>query len=298
MKIGDDTFAIDSDASMNVTIDGQKVNVTLQELMNEFSGKKYAEGKIAEYQKKESARQYAEKQFQTTLGHYKKIGDEIKAIAENPDSNPFDAMKIFLDAFGYDSYDLIERAKLSQLDETLKLMDMSEDQREAFFLKSRNEHLLSKSEKRKAQDQQEQRSKNYAQKVDQLRKAHNVSDSQYVEAYDELREFIPEGFIPDEEIVSWAVSKPYRQDVQNILKDYEDQFTDDVYSDLVTSLTNSLMSKEVTREQLISAVKDHYGQPSKVKEINERYNPIGKKAPQPKQESKKYDFESFDDFND
>ena len=298
VKIGEDTFAIEGDASMNVTVDGQKVPVTFQELINEFSGKKYAEGKIAEYQKKESARQYAEKQFRSTLDHYKQIGEQIKNIASDESKDPLDAFKIFLDSFGYDSYDLVERMKISNLEETLKLMDMSELERKSYFLEGRNKHLLSKSEKRIAQDQQEQSAKNYAHKVDQLRKAHNVSDSQYLEAYDELRESQTEGYIPDEEIVSWAVSKPYRQTVQQALSDYEDQISDDAYSDLVHNLTGSLMSKEVTKEELVNLIKEQFGQPTVLKNINEKYNPIGKKTTQQKTTAKKFEYESFDDFND
>lgn len=299
LKIGGETYGIAGDAVIDIPIDGKKESFTLQEVINEVSGKKYAERKINEYQKLESQRQFQEKNFKNTLQHYKSIGDKIKSIAQDETKNPLEAMEIFLDAFGFDSYDLIERMKLHDLDDTVKLMQMSEVERKAHFLEQRNKHLLSKAEKRNANDQQTQKYNNYASKVDQLRKSLNVSEAQFVEAYDELTDGNPEVEVSDEEIVNWAASKPHRQEVQKLLEPYEEQFDDETYSDIVLKLSHHLLNGSVDKETMKKMISEQFGDPQEVRDLNEKFNPVGKPKKQQSTPTKtKHSYESFDDFSD
>ena len=141
VKVNGETFAIDANAEFTATIAGEKEPVTLQTLLNEYSGKKYAERQIADYQKKESARQIAKRNFQQTLGSYHKLANEIRQEIDSPEGNPINAVKKFLDSLGYDSYDLIEKAKIHQMNEVVMLMGMSEVERKAYLLEQRNKHL-------------------------------------------------------------------------------------------------------------------------------------------------------------
>lgn len=295
VKVNGETFAIDANAEFTATIAGEKEPVTLQTLLNEYSGKKYAERQIAEYQRKESARQIAERNFQQTLGSYHKLANEIRQEIDSPEGNPINAVKKFLDSLGYDSYDLIEKAKIHQMNEVAMLMGMSEVERKAYLLEKRNKHLTETQQKRIQEEQQKQKFNSYVSKVDQLRKSYNVTEDQYLEAYEELSEGNDNKFIPDEEIVKYAAQKPYILKTQQILKPLEGLIPDENYTDIVYTIL-PYVKKGVSKEKIVKMVRETFSEEEEIQEINKKFAPIGK--PKEKKQAKVNQYESFDDFND
>jgi hypothetical protein len=303
IKVGEETFGIDSNAVIPVIIDGEKVEVPLQELRNEYSGKKYAEKKINEVNLEKQQVIKERETLKSNALQIKGVMDKISQIAINPEGNPKDAFKIFLDAFGYDSYDLEERMFKHDLAEFSKLIQMSDIERKAYLLEKKTSHLQTQAEKREKALQEAERVKSYTSKVDQLRKSFGVSEDQYVEAYDEL---ISQGFdeksLKDRDVVEWAATKPHRMEVQNLLKPYEDQISDDVYGELNWTLAQYLLKGQVTKGDISKHLQDVYGVPAEIKNLNEKFKPVGRKSqPEAKQSTvppKKYAYESFDDLDD
>jgi len=302
IKVGEETFGITSDAIVPVMIDGKKVEVSLQELRNEYSGKKYAEQQLNAVSVEKQKIQQTSKQLQESVTKYKQVAESIMTIANDVNKNPKEAFKIFLDSFGLDTYDLEERMMKHDLHELSSLLQMDEVERKAYLLEKKNSHLLSQAEKRKLGDAQSQKVKTYTEQVNQLRKSFGVSEAQYVDAYEELlgRGFKDEN-LAEKDIVEWAATKPHVSVVQDLLKPYEDDFSDDAYSDLTWSLAKYLAEGKATKEDVVQHLQEVYGVPSAVKELNEKFAPVGRKSTTPKSappSAKKYEYESFEDLED
>jgi hypothetical protein len=302
IKVGEETFGIDSNAIVPVVIDGKKQEVTLQELKNEYSGKKYAEQQLNLLSVEKQKIQQVSKQLDESVKKYRQVADSIMSIANDVEKNPKEAFKIFLDAFGLDTYDLEERMMKHDLQELSNLLQMTEVERKAYLLEKKNSHLLSQAEKRKQAEAQDLKVKTYTEKVDALRKSFGVSEAQYVDAYEELKS---RGYkdedLSEKDIVEWAATKPHVSVVQEILSPYEEDFSDDAYGELVWSLATYLAQGKATKEDIVKHVQEVYGVPSAVKELNEKFSPVGRKSATPSStppSAKKYAYESFDDLED
>lgn len=302
IKVGEETFGIDSNAVVPVVVDGKKIDVSLQELRNSYSGKQFIEKEISNVSLEKQKIQQTNKQLQESVNKYKTVADSIMAVTADVNKNPKEAFKIFLDAFGLDTYDLEERMMKHDLHELSSLLQMSEVERRAYLLEKKNSHLLSQAEKRRTVDQQSEKVKTYTAQVDTLRKSFGVSEAQYVDAYEELK---AKGFddknLAEKDIVEWAATKPHVSVVQELLTPYEDDFSDDAYSDLTWSLAQYLAKGQATKENIVQHLQEVYGVPSAVKELNEKFAPVGRKSTTPKSappSAKKYEYESFDDLED
>lgn len=303
LKVGDETFGIDSNAVVPVIIDGQKVEVPLQELRNEYSGKKYAEKKINEVNLEKQNISREREQLKNTLSTYKGVADKITRIASDVEANPKDAFKIFVDAFGFDSYDLEERMFKQDLAEFSKLIQMSDVERKAYFLEKKASHQEALLEKRNKEYAERERVTSYTNKLNQLRKSMGVDEAQYVEAYEELISYgIEDKDLTEQEIVEWAATKPHRATVNQLLEPYADEISDEVYGELNWTLAQYLHKGQATKEDISKHLQDVYGVPTAIKDLNEKFKPVGRKSqPDAKKSTvpaKKYAYESFDDLDD
>jgi hypothetical protein len=301
LKIGEETFGISTDALVPVIIDGKKVEVPLQELRNEYSGKQYAQKQLDVVNQEKQRLQSTQKTLQEQVSKYQSVAQKINDIASDVDQNPKEAFKIFLDAFGFDTYDLEERMMKHDLHELSSLLQMSDVERKAYLLEKKNSHLQSQAEKRKQLEAESVQANTYRQKVDSLRKSFGVSEAQYVDAYEELLgKGYKEDQISESNIVEWAATKPHRPAVTELLKPYEDDFSDDVYGELAWTLAMYLAKGEATKETLQKHLQDVYGVPTIVKDLNEKFNPVGRKSSQKAAppSAKKHAYESFDDFEE
>jgi hypothetical protein len=303
IKVGEETFGIDSNAVVPVIIDGQKVEVPLQELRNEYSGKKYAEKKINEVNLEKQQVVKEREQLKQSLSGYKQIADKITKIASDVEANPKEAFKIFVDAFGFDSYDLEERMFKHDLAEFSNLIQMSDVERKAYLLEKKSSHQQALLEKRNKEFAESQRVTSYTQKVDQLRKSMGVSEAQYVDAFEELTsKGLTSEQLTEQDIMEWAATKPHRATVESLLEPYEDEISDEVYGELNWTLAQYLLKGQVTKEDISKHLQDVYGVPTEIKNLNEKFKPVGRKSqPGAKQSTvppKKYAYESFDDLDD
>lgn len=302
IKVGEETFGIGNDALVPVVIDGKKVEIPLQELRNEYSGKKYAEQQLNALSVEKQRIVQTQKQLEQSVNQYKTVAEKIHSIAGDVQQNPKEAFKIFLDAFGFDTYDLEERMFKQDLAELGTVLQMSEVERKAYFLEKKNGHLQSLAEKRKMSDAEKQKVNTYAAQVAQLRKSFGVNEAQYVEAHQELTsKGYKDADLSEQDIVEWAATKPHRASVQELLKPYEEDLSDDAYGELVWSLSQMLMKGEVNAETIGEQLQEVYGMPKIVKDLNEKFSPVGRKSQPSKQSAnikQKRQYESFEDFDD
>lgn len=303
VKIGDETFAMPSDALIPTTVDGKTENVSLQELKNHYAGKVAWDKKFNELNVKERTITKTNQELEEKVSKFTGVKSQIEEIIKDAEKNPKDSFRIFLDAIGVDSYDLEERMFKADLTELANVLAMEPAERKAYFLEKKNSHLTNQMEKRKIKESAEQKTNLYRQQTDNLRKSSNVSEAQYVDAYEELISFgHKDEELTEKEIVEWAATKPHRQEVHSLLEPYADQFSSqDAYGELSWKLVKILQSGTESADTIKKHLKDVYGHPTEVKELSKKLNPVGRKKAAPPQKptpKKQSSYESFDDIDE
>lgn len=301
IKIGDEHFSLDSSAKMKVKIDGQNQEVTVQDLINNYSGKVAYDKKFTEIGNEKKALLQEKQQVTAKAERISSILSPIVETLQDPLKNPIEALVSLaenLDSTGKLAHDIEKRMLEANLDLLVELSAMGPEAQQAFFVKKQNDRLLKFSEKRIQSESEAQKSNQLRAHVDQLREAYKVSVDQYSESFEELKKLLPGKEFTHEQVVDWASQKPFHGKVEKILAPYLDEINDSDYSGIVASLSRSLRDGKLSEAKIQELVKAEYGVPASVKELNTKLN-IGKKKPSKEAERKDPEkFETFDDFED
>lgn len=251
IRMSDGLYGIESDAKVRVKIDGAYQEVPVQELINNYSGKTAWDKKFSEIGNEKKAFEQERVTVQRREAFLKETADEVVAHLDDPNKNPFDALNFLVEKSGRDSYSVYKRAIEACLDETEKLMSMSDVERKAFFLEKKDEFRTKSEDARKAEATKAESFNQALRKVDSLRQAHGVSEEQFLQALDQLEsEGQDTGKMSDEYVVDYASLKPHVNTVQDALEPYEDSMDDAKYSEVVRNLARQLRAKDFTKEQL------------------------------------------------
>ena len=304
MRMGDELFNVDADASFKVKVDGQNVDVPLQELINNYSGKTAWDKKFTEIGKEKKTLEFEKtnllKQKEVLTGHL----NQVLAPIKNKDANPLDSLLYLVEMSGEDPYNAYRRIMEANLEELGTLMDMSEVERELYFHKKKDELYSNVAKKRQGRIQEEQAFNQTVQKVDALRQSFNVTEEQFVDASEELEEiYSASGLdvkdITNEAIVDYASLKPHIAVVRELVEPYVDNISDEKYGDVVADLSRYLRDGKADKETIKQILARNFSVEEDVKELNTKVYSKSQKAPAKKalkQETTK--FESFDDWDE
>ncbi len=295
IKIGDDHYSLDSSAKLKVKVDGSPEEVTVQDLINNYSGKVAYDKKFTEVGQKSKQLEQQTAQFNAQRQELNQKIEPILKILKDPTQDPFDALNLIVDMVGGDSHDLYKRSMEARLDEMDKLLSMSDVEREAYFLKKQNEHLLRSTEKRNQEMRQSEQFNQLKQKVDSIRQAYGVSEDQYVEAFEELSQIYGDKGLKEEDIVDWASIKPHIPTIQEIVSPYVDEIEDSKFPTIVADLSRYLRDGKATPQKISQWLKDEYGVPSEVKQLNTKLQKPGMKPKVKEEEAKPDSFATFED---
>lgn len=303
MRMGDELFNVDSDASFKVKIDGKLEDVPLQELINNFSGKTAWDKKFTEIGKEKKILETEVRQFQTQkqelTNHMSKISEIIKDEAKNP----LDALMYIAELSNQDPYVMYRRMVESNFDEVSKLLDMNETERELYLVKKKDELHTSVARKRQEQQLKEQSFNQTVQRVNQLRQSFNVSEDDFLDASDELEEIhknagLDLNKITPEYIVDYASLKPHISVVKEQLAPYEDNVSEEKYGEVVATLSRSLRDGKLDVETVKELIKRNFSVEEEVKELNTKlYSKSAKKPAKVEIEDSNTGYESFDDWD-
>lgn len=293
-----------SNAVFTHKVDGELVDLTAQELLNNYSGKvawdkRYTEiGKEKKVLESEKASLSAQKQELTE--HVQKAIAPLK----DPNANPLDSLMYLVEISGQDPYTAYRRIMEANLEEISTLMDMTETERELHFHKKKDELHTSIARKRQEAYTKEQTFKQAIQKVDQLRQSFNVSEDDFVDASEELEKIYSEAKldvndITEEVIVDFASLRPHIATVKELIAPYEDNISEQKYGDVVASLSRYLRDGKTDVAAVKEILKRNYSVEEDVKDLNTKvYQKQGSK-PKSKvsKESESRVSESFDDWD-
>lgn len=304
MRMGSELFNVDSDASFKVKVDGENVDVPLQELINNYSGKTAWDKKFTDLGKEKKAFESQVSEFKSKISEIDNVLTQALLPLKQKDGNPLDSLLYLVEMSGEDPYNAYRRIMEANLEELGKLYDMSETERELYFHKKKDELYTNVAKKRYEKTQKEQVFNQTVQKVDSLRQAFNVTEEQYVEASDELESIFEDSgldvnTITHEAIVDYASLKPHIAVVKELIEPFEENISEEKYGDVVAELSKYLRDGKADKKTIQEILKRNFSVEEDVKELNTKVYSKSQKAPVKKtlkQETSK--FESFDDWDD
>lgn len=304
MRMGEELFNVDPDASFKVKVDGENVDVPLQELINNYSGKTAWDKKFTDLGKDKKAFESQVNEFKSKISEIDKNLHQVLAPLKQKDGNPLDSLLYLVEMAGEDPYNAYRRIMEANLEELGNLYDMSEIERELYFRNKKDELHTNVAKKRYEKAQKEEVFNQTVQQVDSLRQAFNVTEEQYVEASDELENIFEEAKldvnnITHESIVEYASLKPHIAVVKELITPFEDNISEEKYGDVIAELSRYLRDGKADKETIKQILARNFSVEEDVKELNTKVYSKNQKAPAKKtlkQETSK--FESFDDWDD
>lgn len=303
MRMGDELFNVNSDATFKVKVDGELQEVPIQELINNYAGKTAWDKKFTEIGKEKKALEKEVQMFSAKQQKLNSIVQEVVSNLEDAEKNPMDALLYLVEMSGKDPYNSYRRMMEANLDELANIMDMTETERELYFHKKKDELHSSVAKKRQEVQLREQRFNQAVQKVDQLRQSFNVSEDDFVDASEELESIYEEAGldvnnITEEVIVDYASLRPHISKVKELIAPYEDNISEQKYGDVVANLSRYLRDGKADEAAIKEILKRNYSVEEDVKELNSKvYQKAGKKPASKVSDKAKSDkLETFDDW--
>lgn len=302
IRMNNELFNIDSDATFKVKVDGKMEEVTAQELINNYSGKTAWDKKFTEIGKEKKALEFEKAQIssekQKLVEHVNKALGPIK----DKNGNPLDSLLYLVEMTGEDPYTVYRRVMESNLEELGTLLDMTETERELHFHKKKDELHGKVAKQRQAKIQEEQSFNQVLQKVEKLRQAYNVSEDEFVDASEELESIYRDAgldaeSITEEQVVDYASLRPHIAAVKELIAPFEDNISEEKYGDVVAQLARNLRDGKADKKSISEVLKRNFSVEEEVKELNTKvYEKQKAKKPSKKIEESSNGWESFDDF--
>ena len=202
-KFGEEEMELAAETLFKHKVDGEDVDVSLQELLNNYSGKVSYDKKFQEFS--ESKKEFDE--YKTT---YDKdidlINGYINDFAEKLKSNDaMGALSYFAEFSGMEPH-TFKRQLLDQLAPEIERMSLlSPEQIENERLAQENDYLQKQQESEANKRQQEQSQNELLSEIKRLQEAHSISDDEFQGAYQELVDGNFDGEITPEIVAEYYV---------------------------------------------------------------------------------------------
>jgi hypothetical protein len=303
MRMGDELFNVDSNATFKVKVDGEQTEVPLQELINNYSGKTAWDKKFTEIGKEKKALEASSAKLQQRVEYLNKHMGQFNKLMTDPNANPMEAMLLAVEMAQGNPYTTYRRFMEANLEELGQLLDMTETERELYFHKKKDEFETTIAKKRESARKEEETFNQVFQKVEQLRKSYNVSEDEFVDASEELEALYKEAKldpnqISEETIVEYASLKPHISKVKTLIEKYEDNISEQKYGDVVSNLARQLRDGELSEKQISELLKRNFSVEEDVKELNTKvYAKQESKKPAKVAKDEVKEAASFDDFD-
>tara|TARA_E500000305_G_scaffold78810_1_gene64609 strand:- start:481 stop:1656 length:1176 start_codon:yes stop_codon:yes gene_type:complete len=202
-KFGEEEMELASETLFKHKVDGEDVDVSLQELLNNYSGKVSYDKKFQEFSE-------SKKEFDDYKVTYDKdidlINGYINDFAEKLKSNDaMGALSYFAEFSGMEPH-TFKRQLLDQLAPEIERMSLlSPEQIENERLAQENNYLQQQQESEVNKRQQEQSQSELLTEIKNLQEAHSISDDEFQGAYQELVDGNFDGEITPEIVAEYYV---------------------------------------------------------------------------------------------
>mgnify|MGYP003329193267 CR=1 FL=1 len=190
---GDTDMELYANTMFKQKVDGEEVDVELQELLNNYSGKVSYDKKFQEFSSTKKEFDDYKNKYDTEISQINSyINDFAQKFRQN---DALGALEYFAEFAGMKPYEF-RRELLNQLvPEMERRSIMTEDQIKAEELAFQNEYLMRQHESAQKQSQEQQALRELENEIVQVQEAHGISDEDFENAYNELMEMDYDGEI-------------------------------------------------------------------------------------------------------
>lgn len=268
IRIGDDLYGLEPDTTVRVKVDGAYTDVPISKLVSEYSGKEAAGKRFSEIGEMKKEVEQKSQTIAKKEEFVNNVAKTVKEIVSDPSKDPYEAVAYLAELMGVPTPDLHKRSLEARLDELSKLLDMTDIERENYFLKKETDYLRQRQDARQKQEFETQESQKFVNQINQLRGKHNVSEEQFVEAMDELEQFYGADKLTPEFVVEYAVQKPYLQKTKDLIMPYIDEIGEAKAPQLIQKFSDAMRNFNISEEDIKAELEKHFGVSKSVKDIN------------------------------
>jgi len=185
-KSGKKKYELNPDTVFQHKVDGEDVDVSLQDLLNNYSGKTSYDKKFQEFSD-------SRKEFESTKNQYEtevtQINEYINGFAQKlRDEDALGALEYFAEFAGMKPYEFRTELIRQISPEVERRSMMSSDEVENESLKAQNEWLRTQQESEVRYKETEQSQVELGNDIRRVQEAHNINDEDFEKAYHELME--------------------------------------------------------------------------------------------------------------
>lgn len=196
VKDGESEIDLKADALIPVKVDGKVEQVSIQDVLENYSGKASLTRKFQEFQKEREDFDDDRKVIQGTLDEFHKLASEAQ--------DPTAAIDFLGEIMGLDMRQYWDDVMGYLSAENEKLAGMTEDERAQYKIQRDNEFQAKQLERQKLEFEKERTRTSLESRLQQIQTNLEVSPSEYSEFYFEILE---NGKVPEEEITPELVGE-------------------------------------------------------------------------------------------
>ena len=292
-KYGDEEMEIAAETLFQHKVDGEDVDVSLQDLLNNYSGKISYDKKFQEFsENKQEFNKYKE-DYDSEINLINGYINDFATKLKNNDA--LGALSYFAEFAGMEPHNF-RRDLLNQLaPEIERRATLSPDQIENERLAQENEYLQKQQESETTKRGREQADQELANEISRLQEAHNISDDHFNEAFYELRDSDFEGQITPEVVAEYYVHSKAFTEAEGVLNEVNPSLVQN--DEIVESLQKVIVDNPTfDHSDLLEIVQEVYGaeKEKSSKAVSKKITQAEKKQ-ETKVSKEKESYSSFDD---
>lgn len=260
-RVDGEDSGIPADAEIRVKIDGKHKYVNVQDLADNYSGKVSFEKKFSEISEQKKAADQEINSYkadkESMIGHLSKIA----GILDDPNASPIEALNYLVDMSGRDVIEFEKKVFSSMSEEVDSYLDMSEEDRTAYWAMRENKVLKQKLESSSAKAADRSSQKEEIARIATLREAHGVSEEAFVSTYRQMGELgYNEKDLTPETVVDFAMRAPYYEKASSIVEKFQNHFEGDQKDEFIKDVAESMISdRSVTEADVVEMIEDLIG---------------------------------------
>jgi hypothetical protein len=291
-RSGKKDLELNPETTFKHKVDGEDIDVSLQDLLNNYSGKVSYDKKFQEFSETRKEFENNKRQYD---GEISNINQYINNFAEKlRDEDAMGALEYFASFAGVKPYEFRTELLRQLAPEVERRSMMSSDEIENENLRAQNEYLRAQQESEVRYKETEQSQVELSNDIKRIQEAHNITDEDFEKAYYELVESNYDGDINPALVGEYYVHTQAFSQAENVLNQVDTNLTSN--DQIVESLQKVIVENpSFDNDDLLDIVKEVY---SDYKE--ETSKTVSKKlavSDKPQKKSRdKEDFLSFEDF--
>ena len=215
-KAGNKKYELTSDTVFSHKVDGEEVDVTLQDLLNNYSGKTSYDRKFQEFSESKKELEVERNNYQAELESINEyIGNFAQKIQQD---DAMGALEYFAEFSGMKPYEFRNELVRQLAPEVERRSLLSYEEIENENLRQQNEYLLRQQESAEANRTSEQAKQELGNKIRQMQEAHGISDEDFEKSYYELVESNYEGDVTPDVVAEYYVHTQAYSRAESVLE--------------------------------------------------------------------------------